>query len=90
MRLGTEVGKERICINRFVPNGFCNAAGKTRKVYEELGCIQPKKYDGWSGDLVLISILVLRERAKFNDSYSSYDKDVSKEKELLHLNQSDV
>ena len=62
-----------------VPNDFCLTAAKGRKIYAELGCIDPKKYDGWTGDLGLIAIMVLRELAKLNESYSSYDKTVLKE-----------
>lgn len=60
-----------------VPNDFCLTGKKARKVFSELGCINEKKYDGWTGDLGLIALLLLRERAKLDPSYD--DSYVSKE-----------
>lgn len=59
-----------------IPNDFCLTADKARQVYTDMGFMSDK-YDGWTGDLGLIALLILRERAKLREDYS--DSFVSKE-----------
>mmetsp|Transcript_7859 Transcript_7859/g.11606 ORF Transcript_7859/g.11606 Transcript_7859/m.11606 type:complete len:540 (+) Transcript_7859:150-1769(+) len=59
-----------------IPNDFCLTADKARQVYTDMGFMSDK-YDGWTGDLGLIALLILRERAKLAEDYS--DSYISKE-----------